>query len=383
MTRRLADPIRHGAIVIVALLIAACGGGGGAAPGQSQVPRAVALAPSATPDPTSSPTSKPSPTAVPSASSALPLAGVDAWIAYSIGTSTRSMVRLVRPDGTENHAIAENAGPRSTHPDWMPDGRHLLFAQVRTSDDAASVWSWDMASDSSTELVPCIGSCLGRQNPSPSADGSRIVYETYDGPLDDVTVGADVAQIPARCGMQVKNLATGKTQDLVSGTCGLTEWLYPRWSPDGDLAYYRTNQDVRGGPIARTELIVRAASSGTETVIDEWSGGGDITQLDWSPDGQWIVFTKLRWLERIHPDGSGVEMLVEAVSNPDISPYHPRYLDDGRSITFNWLTAPGGLITSVRFYLIAADGGATTEVLPEGPNGTDAHYNWGSLQPTP
>lgn len=369
---------RLGTIALAMLFVAGCGG---QAPMPSTspsnaTPSAVAAAPTSTPTATSTPAPSPS-------LRVLPLAGVDGWIAYNIGTSTSSKVRLVRPDGTQNHPVAEDAGPRSTHPDWMPDGRHLLFAQVRSPDDAASVWSWDMASGSSTELVSCTGSCLGRQNPSPSADGSQIVYETYDGPLDDVTVGAHVAQIPRRCGLQVETLATGKTQDLVSGTCGRTEWLYPRFSAGGDLAYYRTTQDVRGGPITLTELILRSASNGKETVIEDWQGGGDITQLDWSPDGHWIAFTKQRQLERIHPDGSGTEILVDAVSNPDISPYHPRYLADGRSITFNWLTAPGGLITSVRFYLIAADGGVTTEVLPEGPNGTDMHYNWGSLQPTP
>ena len=214
--------------------------------------------------------------------------------------------------------------------------------------------------------------------------GRSIVYETYDGPLDDVTVGAHVAQIPSTLRVAGRDPrdrqdAGPRVRDVRQRRSGSTHAALP----GGDLAYYRTTQDVRGGPITLTELVVRSASNGKETVIDDWQGGGDITQLDWSPDGHWIAFTKQRQLERIHPDGSGTEILVDAVSNPDISPYHPRYLADGRSITFNWLTAPGGLITSVRFYLIAADGGVTTEVLPEGPNGTDLHYNWGSLQPTP
>jgi hypothetical protein len=370
---------RHGTIILAMLLVAGCGG---RIPAPSTPPSSAASSGVA-----SGPTPQPSVTSAdpsPSASPVLPLADHDGWIAYNIGTSVRSTVRLVRPDGTDNHAIAEDAGPRSIHPDWMPDGRHLLFAQVRTPDDAASVWSWDMENGRSTELVSCTGSCLGRQNASPSVDGSQIVYETYDGPNDDVAVGPDVVPIPARCGLQVKTLTTGKTQDLVSGPCGLVEWVYPRFSPAGDLAYYRTHQDVRGGPITLTELVVRSKSDGKETVIDDWPDGGDMTQLDWSPDGQWIVFTKQRALQRIRSDGTGTETVVEAGDKAaQASPYHPRYLADGRSITFDWLTAPDGVVTSVRLYLIAADGGTATEVLPEGPSGTDRHYNWGSLQPTP
>jgi hypothetical protein len=56
---------------------------------------------------------------------------------------------------------------------------------------------------------------------------------------------------------------------------------------------------------------------------------------------------------------------------------------DGRSITYNRAIDPGGLVTSVRLFVVPAEGGSSVEVLPEGPNGTHSHYNWGSLQPTP
>ncbi len=382
--RPLANPMRGVALAGALLLVAGCGGQGasGPAPISNPTPSTAIAAPvsSATPVPNRPSVAPPTPTASPS----LPLAGLDGWIAYSIGDSRAAKVRLIRPDGSDNHAIAEDAGPRSIHPEWLPDGRSLLFEQVVGRDDVKSIWRWDMAKGSSTEIVPCADPCVARQAPAPSADGSRIAYETYDGPIDDVTVGTAVAQIPAHCGLQAMTLATHETSTIATGTCGLVEWHGPRWSPTGDLAYFRTHQATRGGPVELAELVVHDMASGKDRVINEWPAWDEANQLEWSPDGTWIVFSTQGRIDRIHPDGSGGHTLVEAGDKAlSANPYHPRFLPDGSSLTFNWSIAPRGVITSVRFFAMPAAGGAPTEVLPEGENGTDEHYNWGSLQPTP
>lgn len=385
MTRRLGDLPRFGAIVVTMSLVAACAGAGAAgAPGATSGPTTSPIG--SGPNRTTEVASLPTPTTPPSTSAppVLPLADVDAWIAYSIGDSSHADVRLVRSDGTDNHAIAQDSGPRSNHPEWMPDGRSLLFEQVVGRGDVKSIWSWDMTTNASKELVRCADPCVSRQGPAPSADGSQIAYETNDGPIDDVTVGTDIVPIPARCGLQVMTVATRRTEDLESGQCGLVEWRMPRWSRTGALAYFRTHQATRGGPVDKTEVVVRDVRSGKESVAYYWDGWDEANQLEWSPDAQWIVFTTQGGLRRIHPDGTGGAVLVDIGDRAlHAMAYHPRFLDDGRSVTFNRSIAPRGVITSVRLYVLSIDGGATTEVLPEGPNGTALHYNWGSLQPTP
>jgi Tol biopolymer transport system component len=384
MMRPSANSMRGTALVAALLTVIGCSGQGasGPAPTSNTTPSTAIEAPvsSATPVPNRASIAPPAPTASPM----LPLAGLDGWIAYSIGDSRAAKVRLVRPDGSDNHAIAEDAGPRSNHPEWMPDGRSLLFEQVVGRDDVKSIWRWDMAKAMSTEIVPCADQCVGRQAPAPSADGSRIAYETYDGPIDDVTVATSVAQIPAHCGLQVMTLATRTTKTIETGPCGVVEWRVPRWSPKGDLAYFRTHQSTRGGPVDLTELIVRDMASGKDRAIHDWPAWDEANQLEWSPDGTWIVFSTQGRIDRIHPDGSGDETLVEAGDAAlSSNPYHPRFLADGRTLTFDWSIAPRGVITSVRLFAMPAAGGAPTEVLPEGESGTDEHYNWGSLQPTP
>jgi Tol biopolymer transport system component len=148
--------------------------------------------------------------------------------------------------------------------------------------------------------------------------------------------------------------------------------------------YFRTSQADRGGDVTRTDLVVRDAATGDESVIAEWPHWDEWSQLDWSPDGDWITFTLDGRLDRIHPDGTGRSTIVAAVpGQADVHLYHPRFMPDGRSITYNRALDPGGLVTSVRLFVVPAEGGSSVEVLPEGPNGTHAHYNWGSLQPTP
>jgi Tol biopolymer transport system component len=57
----------------------------------------------------------------------------DPWIAYQGATGGPPRIRLVRPDGTDDHAVVPDieAGDQF-HPDWSPDGLRLAFA----ADDA-------------------------------------------------------------------------------------------------------------------------------------------------------------------------------------------------------------------------------------------------------
>jgi hypothetical protein len=357
------------AIVVLAVLVSACGGA------QSSTASAGDPGPTRPLASSDRPLSTPATIATPAP---LPLAAMDRWIAYSIGDATHASVRLVKTNGLDNHPVASDAGTFSKHPEWLPDGLGLVFSKI--DGDVASIWAWDLPSDRSTEIVPCTGTCLGYEEGNPSADGTRIAYLAYRKPLDDVVVAGETIQIPSVCALEVTTIASGKQEVLESDPCGSVERRGPRWSPGGDLAYFRTTQDVRGGPVVSTELVVRSAKTGEEVVLAAHPGWDGRDSLDWSTDGQSIAYAADGRLLWVHVDGTGGGVLIEAMAGVDAGPSHVRYLRDG-SITFDWVVGPFDRPTSIRLYAIGGGGGTPVEILPEGAPGTIDHYNWGSVQP--
>ena len=90
------------------------------------------------------------------------------------------------------------------------------------------------------------------------------------------------------------------------------------------------------------------------------------TQLDWSPDGQWIVFAPRVWdygvvdrdLWRVHPDGTGLGRLT-SLDTSSSRLLRPLYTPDGQWIIF----VHQGPSESVLLGIPAA-GGEPVEILP-------------------
>jgi len=63
------------------------------------------------------------------------------WIAYQGGSGGPSRIRLVRPDGTGDHALIDAATPpalEQLHPDWSHDGSRIAFSAQDTDDTRTS-----------------------------------------------------------------------------------------------------------------------------------------------------------------------------------------------------------------------------------------------------
>ena len=115
-------------------------------------------------------------------------------IAYAGGSG----IRTVRPDGSRDRGVIENAGD----PAWSPDGRRLAFSR------RGVVWT-------ATAEGRGLRRVAKGRDPDWSPDGGRIVYTR---PRDGIAVA------PA---------AGGGSRYLGPG-------LAPAWSPDGDwIAYAR------------------------------------------------------------------------------------------------------------------------------------------------
>lgn len=307
------------------------------------------------------------------------------WIAYSAGGAGPDPgyreVRLLRTDGSDDHAIQVPWTEPLDEADWARDGRSILLARERVAEGVLDILEFDLASGTSRELVHCDPKaaipCAQTNEASYSADGRRIAYFFAEGAVDG-------QGIPADCGLRIMTIEGGAIEDVTRHPCGLVEDRHPRWSPDGTrLAFYRTQQEVKGGPVTGSALFIRDLATGAELQLTAWDASR-AEELDWSPDGRWIVFmdgdlgdpTTGR-LSRVRPDGTGLEVL--ATFGDGVAPFRPRYTFDGVWILVADLRG-GPDSAGGHLFAVPADGGEPDEFLLEFPGNP---FIYGTLQPTP
>ena len=221
-----------------------------------------------------------------------------------------------RPDGTDEHRLTFSGGGRTSFfSDWSPDGSQIAFDSDRIDqdgrDDVVQIY-----------VMPWNGETFGLQqltvgpgfhgDPGYSPDGQRIAIE------------ADWGDYPASEGI----------------------WTIPASDPDG----------VTQAEAQRVTAIPTGAAADSEA--------------QYSPDGQWIVFTRFEHCQfqphgrlafnpsgctqaifKVHPDGTGLTRLTpwgRQNSAPDWSP-------DGTEITFDSGDS-GKLGAKGDVYVMNADG---------------------------
>ena len=216
----------------------------------------------------------------------------------------------IKPDGTGRRDLTgcEDASD-ATGADWSPDGRRLLFLR-----DAGRPHL--MAADGSSQrAVPLDGTPpFAMAKPSFAPDGKRFAYSR----------GTRASTIwRARVdGREDRRLRRG--------------WR-PRWSPTDDLlAYIAPEPDAfsRGGPLrlmnARTGKQIRRLAS-------------RVGSLDWSPDGQRLLFTAASCCDGLASNSSDL-FVVRAdgrgsprrlARTPGWAESEPVWSPDGRSIAFS------------------------------------------------
>src|SRR5690606_964981 len=127
----------------------------------------------------------------------------------------------------------------------------------------------------------------------------------------------------------------------------------PRWSPAGEQLLFTSlsmSGDIGEIHVANIDGSGRRNLS-NHPALDYWP--------DWSPDGEFIVFTSERAgnseIYRIRPDGSELTRLTFTPGDE----YHPLWSPDGRFIAF-WLHQPG---TRTRELRLMAPDGSNTQLL--------------------
>jgi Tol biopolymer transport system component len=199
--------------------------------------------------------------------------------------------------------------------------------------------------------IKCITNSRGDDyDPSWSPDGRKIVF------ISERTGNNDVF---------VMN-ADGSNQVQLTFSTGDEHW--PAFSPDGQRIAFAL--EVEG----MNHLFVMALD-GVEEEQLFFPDAGEVNckYPDWSPDGQWLVFSCFggnlkAGIYKSHPDGSDLTLLkAGALHNPVWSP-------DGKLIALDG--EPAGCKFEV--YVMKSDGSGMKQVTenPEGCGGYSKHPTW-------
>jgi Tol biopolymer transport system component len=165
-------------------------------------------------------------------------------------------------------------------PVWLPDGASLMVP-----------YGVEIPLDGSTpRKLPWADQQEGEAWYSP--DGSRVAYTTHT-PLEGLVLRRGEHQ----GGSFVVAAADGSHAQEVFGA---RVWK-PVWSPAGDRIAFTSGK--------RTELRVVDVATGTVTSLAE-KDGSELSVLDFSPDGDRILFSRAESLWSVNADGSDLRRLV-------------------------------------------------------------------------
>ena len=233
---------------------------------------------------------------------------------------------IMDADGSNAHAVTDEAEHLVHNPAWSPDGKYLVgrkgYYSTR-SIPAGEIWMFHHGGGNGVNLVKRPNDESDQKNraePAFSPDGKYVYYSA------DITPGItwqyNKNAVEALFAIQRIELATGETNTVVSGPGGA---IRPTPSPDGkSLAYIKRRlglvsqimvKDLESG-------LERLAFDGFERDLQESSGSeGNAPAIAWTPDNQSIVFWTAGRFQRVNvADGSVIEIPVHVKTSKKIRP---------------------------------------------------------------
>lgn len=288
----------------------------------------------------------------------------------AIGNIAPSSIWIVAASGGTPTPVTD-ASSLNTSPQWMPDGRSLLFISNR--DGSRDVYRVEVGREGRAAVAPeRLTTGLELHGIALSRDGKRVIYADFSDysniwslPVPPAGPVSSAAAVPLTTGHQsIEGMALspdGRSLAFDSDRSGhqaiyripvsggepelLTEDdgddFMPSWSPDArELAYYGFRQ-------GRRRLFVMSVEGGQGDAVTAESGNQRFP--DWSPDGRQLVFHsdrtgrfELYAVERDSGGRWGVSRQITTDGGQDA-----RWSPDGRSIVYVrsyglWLVAPSG-----------------------------------------
>jgi serine/threonine protein kinase len=244
-------------------------------------------------------------------------------------------IELIDPGGSVVRSTTQEGTRPNSWPDWSPDGSRIVFSGA----DEQGFDLYVMNADG-TGITRLTNSLEDEVTPAWSPDGSKIAFAFDDQGEDHFRSGIAV----------VRPDGTGRTEIV-----GISDRSAdsPAWSPDGSQIAYSVFTDGVPKPY----------------VIDE-SGGEPVSLLDapgfaqtWTPDGDLVMIAAFNSIVTVQPDGmyDGVFMKY---------PPERGRLDLDWSPDGSWIVASSAPDTSNTLYLIRSDGSEAFQV----GNGTNPSW---------
>jgi len=287
--------------------------------------------------------------------------GTNGRIAFQADTGSGNQIYTVSPNGQHLRQITHVNG-NAVRPDWSPDGRHIVFA-INTSDSQSIAMMNADGSDVKALITAPNSLFQGVGDPSFTSDGTRIMFEAFDGSEDGV--------------WSVK-LDGSDAQHITSGPCcGGDD---PNGSPNGQTISFIGYNGLDFG-----EALFTVGSDGTNLLqLTPFTFDLAIKQ-DWAPDGSNIVVTthanfanpgESANIATIHPDGTHLNYLTH-YEGGDVNAFVGSYSPDGRWIVFR-LEDHG----SFGLFRMRSDGSSLRPIL-DLSNFKPRFIDWGSRSESP
>ena len=334
--------------------------------GSSAPPSAPAI--NAPRSPTTTPShvaaATPTPAMTPSATP-MAVAPGEPWLVYewlTPGKDTKDLF-LVRPDGSDPHAIATEVPGSHFSASWSPDGRQIAFVVRDDETPEGSIWTMN-ADGSGAALLSAGGDMcpVGLFHPNWSPDGTKLAVVCYPGgPTESLAI------------MEV---ATKAVHRLFSVDHPQAIDNQATWSPDGKWLAFDIIQreSTETFAVGWSVAVVPAAGGKVRriTEADEFLG-----YPDWSPDGQAILMGSYDIhnvpstehpsnLFTIKPDGSGLRQLTHSSVDGTIRIGQARWSSDGRQIlvSVGFTDPPNADLSDAQLGFVAAAGGEPVLIAP-------------------
>jgi Tol biopolymer transport system component/imidazolonepropionase-like amidohydrolase len=211
---------------------------------------------------------------------------------------------IMNADGSEPHAVTDEAEHLVHNPSWSPDGQYLAgrkgYYSTR-SIASGEIWMFHAGGGNGVNLVKrphAENDQKNRAEPVFSPDGKYVYYSA------DITPGTtwqyNKNAVGSVFAIKQLELANGETTTLVSGPGGA---IRPTPSPDGNmLAYLKRREGLV------TQIMVKDLSSGLEQLVfdgferdlQESSGSeGNAPAFAWLPDNRSLAFWKAGRFHRV------------------------------------------------------------------------------------